>query len=391
MTEPLLEVDDLKVHFPVDDGWTTSDRRVVRAVDGISLSLQRGEVLAVVGESGCGKTTLGRAVAGLANPTAGTIRFKGKAIDSLSPGDRVTFRRQVQMVFQDPYDSMNPLKTAFQMIAQPLSINRIVPKAELVNEVLRLFDEVGLAPGEAYLNRSRHQLSGGERQRLSIARSISVHPAIIVADEPVSALDISIQGQILSLMRHLQESWRISYLFVSHDLAVVRSLADRVMIVYLGQVAEARSDGRGLQLPPAPLHRGVAGRASDPRSRDQPFTSATGPHRGRAFAHRSAFRLPIPYAVPDRGADLFGEAAVIPDFQERPPGRLPFRRSTGRQDAGACATPVRLRERLTGSRGIHSLRPAGKGRLESTVAEQARRLLDRLRSILGSADERSTR
>ena len=238
MTEPLLEVDDLKVHFPVDDGWTTSDRRVVRAVDGISLSLQRGEVLAVVGESGCGKTTLGRAVAGLANPTAGTIRFKGKAIDSLSPGDRVTFRRQVQMVFQDPYDSMNPLKTAFQMIAQPLTINRIVPKKELVNEVLRLFDEVGLAPGEAYLNRSRHQLSGGERQRLSIARSISVHPSIIVADEPVSALDISIQGQILSLMRQLQETWRLSYLFVSHDLAVVRSLADRVMIVYLGQVAE---------------------------------------------------------------------------------------------------------------------------------------------------------
>ena len=237
-TEPLLEVDDLSVHFPVSDGWTTRDRRVVRAVDGISLSLQRGEVLAVVGESGCGKTTLGRAVVGLVEPTAGTIRFRGKAIDALSGDERASYRREVQMVFQDPYDSMNPLKTAFQMIAQPLSINAMVPRSELRNEVLRLFDEVGLAPGEAYLNRSRHQLSGGERQRLSIARSISVKPAVIVADEPVSALDISIQGQILSLMRELQESSQISYLFVSHDLAVVRSLADRVMIVYLGQVAE---------------------------------------------------------------------------------------------------------------------------------------------------------
>ena len=252
MTEPLLEVDDLKVHFPVSDGWVTRDRRVVRAVDGISLSLERGEVLAVVGESGCGKTTLGRAVVGLVDPTAGTIRFKGKAIDGLAGDERTTYRRQVQMVFQDPYDSMNPLKTAFQMIAQPLSINRIVPKAELVDEVLRLFDKVGLAPGEAYLNRSRHQLSGGERQRLSIARSISVQPAIVVADEPVSALDISIQGQILSLMRQLQESSQISYLFVSHDLAVVRSLADRVMIVYLGQVAEEGSTGEVFNSPRHP-------------------------------------------------------------------------------------------------------------------------------------------
>ena len=238
MTEPLLEVEDLKVHFPVSDGWVKSDSRVVRAVDGVSLELQRGEVLAVVGESGCGKTTLGRAVVGLVEPTAGTIRFRGSALDNLTREERTTYRRQVQMVFQDPYDSMNPLKTAFQMIAQPLTINRIVPKDELVKEVLRLFDEVGLAPGEAYLNRSRHQLSGGERQRLSIARSISVHPSIIVADEPVSALDISIQGQILSLMRQLQQSSQIAYLFVSHDLAVVRSLADRVMIVYLGQVVE---------------------------------------------------------------------------------------------------------------------------------------------------------
>ncbi len=241
MTAPLLEVVDLKVHFPVGDGWILRDRRVVKAVDGASLTLNSGEVLAVVGESGCGKTTLGRAIVGLVEFTSGKIRFRGKEIDRLPTEDRAVFRRQVQMIFQDPFDSMNPRKSAFQMIAQPLMLNGIVSKPELLDEVLRLFDRVGLAPGTAYLNRSRHELSGGERQRLSIARSISMHPSVIVADEPVSALDISIQGQILSLMRQLQQDSGISYLFISHDLAVVRSLADRVMIVYLGQVAEEGS------------------------------------------------------------------------------------------------------------------------------------------------------
>lgn len=251
MPDTLLEVTELKVHFPVRQGWATRDRRVVRAVDNVSFGMRRGEVLAVVGESGCGKTTLGRTVVGLTKPTDGSIRFRGKGLAEMNPLERATFRRQVQMVFQDPYDSMNPLKTAFQMIAQPLLINNIVSKDKLESEVLRLFDNVGLAPGEAYLHRSRHELSGGERQRLSIARSISVQPSIIVADEPVSALDISIQGQILGLMRQLQEESKIAYLFISHDLAVVRSLADRVMIVYLGQIAE---EGTTEDVFNSPLH-----------------------------------------------------------------------------------------------------------------------------------------
>ena len=391
MAEPLLEVEDLKVHFPVSDGWVASDRRVVRAVDGISLSLGRGEVLAVVGESGCGKTTLGRAVVGLADPTAGTIRFRGVPLDHLSGEERTTYRRQVQMVFQDPYDSMNPLKTAFQMIAQPLTINGIVPKAELVDEVLRLFDEVGLSPGEAYLNRSRHQLSGGERQRLSIARSISVHPSIIVADEPVSALDISIQGQILGLMRQLQESSGISYLFVSHDLAVVRSLADRVVIVYLGQVVEEGTTDAGLRLSQASLHHGSAGGASDSGSRCQSIPRATGPHRGRAFPDRPAGRLPIPYTLPGCRAGVRGEAAGIHDVRERPAGGLPFRRPTGRQDAGVSRTWRRAGMRLTRSRCIRSLQRVPVARLESAEPELAARELDGKRGMHGSKGGRTTR
>lgn len=252
MTESLLEVDALKVYFPVESGWGKRDRRVVKAVDGVSLSLQPGEVLAVVGESGCGKTTLGRAIVGLAKPTAGSIKFRGKAIDNLSTAERKIYRQKMQMVFQDPFDSMNPRKTAFQTIAEPLSINKIVPKKELMSEVLRLLETVGLSPGEQFLKRSRYQLSGGERQRLSIARSISVQPAIIVADEPVSALDISIQGQILGLLRQLQRGSQISYVFISHDLAVVHALADRIIIMYLGQVVEEGSTEEVFKAPKHP-------------------------------------------------------------------------------------------------------------------------------------------
>ena len=238
MTDPLLEVKDLKVYFPVGSGWQSREGRVVRAVDGISFSLRRGEVFAAVGESGCGKTTLARTIVGLLNPTAGAIKFKGKAINQLSAEEWKIYRQQVQMVFQDPFDSLNPRKTAFQTVAQPLTIHNVVPKAELRAEVIGLLDMVGLSPGEAYLKRYRYQLSGGERQRLCIARAISVRPALIVADEPVSALDISIRGQILSLLRELQQASQLSYIFISHDLSVVRSVANWIVIVYVGQVVE---------------------------------------------------------------------------------------------------------------------------------------------------------
>ena len=205
----------------------------------------------MVGESGCGKTTLGRSIVGLTKPTNGTIKLEGKETRKILKQERKVYRQKMQMVFQDPFDSMNPRKSAFEMIEQPLSINNIVPKKEILSEVLRLFEIVGLSPSESYLGRSRYQLSGGERQRLSIARAISVQPSLIVADEPVSALDISIQGQVLSLLRKLQKDFSISYIFISHDLAVVRSLSDRVMIMYLGQVVE---EGNTEELFKSPKH-----------------------------------------------------------------------------------------------------------------------------------------
>jgi len=238
MSENILDVKDLKVFFPIEGGWKNKKERFVKAVDGISFKLKKGEVLAIVGESGCGKTTLGRAVVGLDKPTSGTIKLNGNEIYNLSYEDKKSFRRKVQMVFQDPYDSMNPRKTAYKMIAEPLLLNKIVNKQELLDEVLRLLELVGLSPSESYINRSRYQLSGGEKQRLSIARSISVKPEVIVADEPVSALDISIRGQILSLIRGIQKKFEISFLFISHDLSVVRSLSERVIIVYLGKIVE---------------------------------------------------------------------------------------------------------------------------------------------------------
>tara|TARA_B100000700_G_C14964184_1_gene818038 strand:+ start:481 stop:1509 length:1029 start_codon:yes stop_codon:yes gene_type:complete len=238
MAENFLTVKDLKVFFPLEGGWKKKDDRVVKAVDGISFNVKKGEILAVVGESGCGKTTIGRAVVGLNKPTSGTIELNGNEIYKLSSEEKKDFRKKLQMVFQDPYDSMNPRKTAFKMISEPLLLNKIVNKKELFDEVLRLLEIVGLSPSESYINRARYQLSGGERQRLSIARSISVKPELIVADEPVSALDISIRGQILSLIRGIQKEFNISFLFISHDLSVVRSLSDRVIIVYLGKIAE---------------------------------------------------------------------------------------------------------------------------------------------------------
>ena len=232
---PLLEVQDLAVRFPVGRGWFGGGGRAVRALDGVSLAVDPGEIVAVVGESGCGKTTLARSILGLTTPSAGRVLLRGRPPEAAG---NLAWRRAVQMVFQDPFDSLNPRRTVLSTLARPLRIHRVVPEAEVRQEAARLLDLVGLSPGVAFLDRYPHQFSGGQRQRIGIARALAPRPEVIVADEAVSALDISIRAQILALMRNLRARLGVAWLFITHDLGVVRAVCDRVVVMYLGRVVE---------------------------------------------------------------------------------------------------------------------------------------------------------
>jgi oligopeptide/dipeptide ABC transporter ATP-binding protein len=229
----LLEVEDLGVKFTLGGGWLGAGKQVLQAVAGISLAIARGETLAVVGESGCGKTTLGRAVIGLYKPSAGRIRFRGETVDATRSRP---MRRAVQMIFQDPYGSLNPRMPIGDVIAEPLKIHGMGSRAERRERARELIQLVGL-PIDA-LNRYPHQFSGGQRQRIAIARALGPVPEIIIADEPLSALDVSIQSQILNLMGDLKDRNGLAYLFISHDLAAVHHIADRVAVMYLGRIVE---------------------------------------------------------------------------------------------------------------------------------------------------------
>jgi oligopeptide transport system ATP-binding protein len=233
----LLQVDDLRVHFPFHRGpiW----RRhwgVIRAVDGVSFVIKPGETLALVGESGSGKTTTARAIVGLAPITAGTIRYRGQLMQGAGAIARHQFRRSVQMIFQDPFSSLNPRLTVGQIIAEPLHIFGLLAKGERRLEAMRLMEQVGLNP--RLVNRYPHEFSGGQRQRIVIARGLALQPKLLVCDEPVSALDVSIQAQILNLLSDLQQRLGLAYLLIAHDLAVVRHLAQRLAVMYLGRLVE---------------------------------------------------------------------------------------------------------------------------------------------------------
>jgi oligopeptide/dipeptide ABC transporter ATP-binding protein len=234
----ILQFQNLHVDYPVRRGLLSRDRGTIRAVDGVSLSIEHGEIVALVGESGCGKTTLARAAVGLVRVTGGELRFEGRPVSPASKDYRTTYRRRVQMIFQDPFESLNPRKTVFQALAQPLRIHAIVPRSQLRSEAARLLELVGLYPGTVFLNRYPHQFSGGQRQRICIARALAVRPALIVADEAVSALDMSVRAQVLVLLLKLQQELGLSYLFITHDLSVVRSLAQRVLVMYMGEIVE---------------------------------------------------------------------------------------------------------------------------------------------------------
>lgn len=236
-SKTLLDVRDLKMHFPLTRGIVM--QRVVghvRAVDGITFSIERGQTLGLVGESGSGKTTIGRTIIRLYKPTAGQILFDNKDLATTEGEELRQMRRRVQMVFQDPYASLNPRFTIGSLIAEPMQVYRTGTPAEIRERVVELLQVVGLRP--EYADRYPHEFSGGQRQRIAVARALSINPEFVVADEPVSALDVSVRAQVLNLLQRLQRQFNLTYLFVSHDLSVVRHVADRIAVMYLGKIME---------------------------------------------------------------------------------------------------------------------------------------------------------
>ena len=233
---PLIEVNDLKKHFPIRKGILGRVVNNVHAVDGVSFSIAEGETLGLVGESGCGKTTVARTVLRLIEPTSGQIKVNGQEIVGLSKAEMRPLRRQMQIVFQDPFSSLNPRIRVGEIVGEPLKVHGVGDKAEREARVEKLFQRVGLRPQQ--MSNYPHQFSGGQRQRVSIARAMALDPGFIVADEPVSALDVSIQAQVINLLMDLQRDLKLSYLFVSHNLAVVEHISHRVAVMYLGRIVE---------------------------------------------------------------------------------------------------------------------------------------------------------
>mgnify|MGYP001552374669 CR=1 FL=1 len=237
MDDTILQLTDVKTHFPIQRGFLFK-RLVgtVKAVDGVNLTIRRGEVLGLVGESGCGKSTLARTILQLVPTTAGTVVLNGRNLATASSRELLAARRDLQMVFQDPYASLNPRMTVFATLAEPLSVHRVCPPSAIPSRVAELMRTVGLAP--RFMQKYPHEFSGGQRQRIAIARALALEPKVIVADEPVSALDVSIQAQILNLLAQLTRRMNLTLIFIAHDLSVVKHISDRVAVMYLGKIVE---------------------------------------------------------------------------------------------------------------------------------------------------------
>ena len=233
---PVLEVRDLKKHFPIKKGLLRRTVGHVYAVDGITFTINQGETLGLVGESGCGKTTAGRAVLRLIEPSSGSVKVEGREITGLTKAEMRPYRRQMQIVFQDPFSSLNPRMTAGDIVGEPLLVHGVANRRERAEQVAALFERVGLRA--AQMANYPHQFSGGQRQRIGIARALALGPRLIVGDEPVSALDVSIQAQVINLLQDLQRERRLSYLFISHNLAVVEHISHRIAVMYLGRIVE---------------------------------------------------------------------------------------------------------------------------------------------------------
>jgi oligopeptide/dipeptide ABC transporter ATP-binding protein len=286
----LLELRDVVKHFPVRDAL---GRRAgaVHAVDGVSLSVAEGEVLAIVGESGCGKSTLGRVMLRLIEPDSGLVRFAGEDLASLSPSALRARRRDMQIIFQDPFGSLDPRMTVAQAIAEPLRLHRLVPRTEEPARVAELLRRVGLRPESA--GRWPHEFSGGQRQRIAIARALASNPRLIIGDEPVSALDVSVQAQVINLLRDLIRDLRLTFVLVSHDLGVVRHVADRVAVMYLGRIVEEGPAEDVLGAPRHPYTRALVAAMPGAQTKTPPLEgdvpSPIAPPSGCRFHTRCAF------------------------------------------------------------------------------------------------------
>ncbi len=286
MTAPLVEVKNLTKHFKLPGGWLTRQRRYVQAVDDVSFAVEQGEVLGLVGESGCGKTTLSRLILHLLEPTSGDVVFDKRRLSTLSSAEMRRLRRQMQLVFQIPYASLNPRMKVADIVAEPLRTHKVLSKEGIPGRVIELLEQVGL--GRQHLDRFPHEISGGQCQRVAIARALALNPKLLILDEPTSALDVSVQAQILNLLNELRREQGLTYIFISHDLSVVQHISDRIGVMYLGKLVEL---GPSEQIFNQPAH---------------PYTQSL------------LKAVPLPEYTPDK--ELFILEGTVPSPENPPPG-----------------------------------------------------------------------